>query len=99
MPESYDFAAIRERLEKLLRHKIKPVQVRSIYINSSYHWQPSMTIEVGGWYANLEPESPSQQVLAIFDGTLFVVCTAERGMTSGMPYLYQRQDVREVKYF
>jgi len=99
MPESYDFAAISQRLEKLMRVKIKPNRVKSIYVNSSSHWQPRMTIEVGGWYANLESDSPREQVVAIFEATLFLVCTAERGLTSGMPYLFQRQDVREVKYY
>ncbi len=57
-----------------------------------------MRIIVGQWYENLEPESPLEKVIAIFESTVFLVCTPQRGGEKGMPYFFHRQDVQKVEY-
>ena len=87
---------IRKRLEGLLNTKIKKRQIKAVELNSKYHWQANLYIEVGKSYSNLEPESPSEQVLAIFDATVFCIVTETRCLVKGLPYLFHREDVKKV---
>jgi hypothetical protein len=56
-----------------------------------------MRIEVGRTYSELEPGSPLEKVLAIFESVSFLVCTERRGIAEGLPYFFAREDVRRVE--
>ncbi|MBD3232148.1 MAG: hypothetical protein GF315_00325 [candidate division Zixibacteria bacterium] len=87
---------LRKKLERGIGTKIKDKRIRAIKVNAGYHWQPPMYIEVGNYYRNLEKDSPYEQVTAIFESTLFLVCTPDRGIKNDMPYFFAREDVRQV---
>ncbi len=87
---------LRQKLEGGIGAKIKDKRIKAIKVNSAYHWQPPMYIEVGDYYRNLEKDSPYEQVMAIFESTLFLVCTLNRGIKNDMPYFFAREDVRQV---
>jgi len=55
-----------------------------------------MHIEVGSQCANLEPDAPSQLVVAIFESRSFIVCTPDHGTGKGMPYFFTRDEVKKV---
>jgi len=92
-------AKIIQRLEKMLRVKILDKGIRAIHVNSRYHWQPKMRIEVGKYYANLEFESPLEKVVAVLEAPSFIVITEQRGLKEGMPYLFMKDDVKKVEFF
>lgn len=94
-----DREQIKAYLENDLDMKVKARAIRCIDVNPSQHAQPPLHIEVGKLCANLEPEAPPERVLAIFDATVFLVCTATRGAGVGLPYFFAREDVRRVELF
>lgn len=90
-------------LERLKKHlgetfslKINDKRIRAIKVNSSYHWQPPMLIEVGKRCPHLSQEGPSEEVVAIFESTAFLVCTPDHGVGGSLPYFFSRPDVRRV---
>jgi hypothetical protein len=85
-----------EYLRKVMKVHVKDKRIKAITVNSANHWQPKMHIEVGRSYRNLEMDAPSETVTAIFESTVFYVCTATRGDMTGFPYLFARPDVRRV---
>ncbi len=87
----------RARLEKLMKAKVHAKAIRAIKVNPLYHGSPSRVIEVGGKYADLEPGEPSRHVVAIFESHSFLVCTTERGLDSGIPYIFTRAEVVRVE--
>ncbi len=91
-------AALSARLERTLKAKIKPRVISAIYVNSASHWQPPMWVEVGKRARNLEPDSPVEEVLAIFESVSFMVCTPTRGTADTPPYFFSREDVRRIVY-
>ncbi len=91
--------ALALRLEKDCELKIRPKQIQAIKINSRCHWQPPMKIEVGKMARNLEKDSPSEEVIAIFESVTFLVVTKDRGGDGGLPYFFLREDVRRVWEF
>ena len=93
-----ELIALRQNLEKTLKSQIKPRTIKAIRVNSAYHWQPPMLIEVGRSVPNLEPDAPAQEILAIFESVSFMVCTATRGVGDTPPYFFAREDVRQVVY-
>jgi len=76
--------------------KIRPKRIRAIKVNSAYHWQPPLLIEVGKKCQHLEQDAPSQEIVAIFESTTFLVCTPNHGVGGGMPHFFSRQDVQRV---
>jgi hypothetical protein len=91
-----EFGDIKAYLEKFLGHKISNRRIAAIGVNPLYHGQAKRLIEVGRVYADLEPGSPADQVVAIFETKLFCVCTANRGAGQGMPYMFTRDTVYDV---
>jgi len=85
-------------IENLLGKKMKDKHIKMLGVNPRYHASPKLFIEEGQPCANLEPEAPTEMVLAIFEADFFCVCTVERGAGQGMPYLFHRQDVFNVEY-
>lgn len=88
--------SLRQRLMKDFGLKIQPKAIRAIKVNSSYHWQPPLYIEVGRTCSDLEQNGPREEIIAIFESTAFLVCTPDHGVERGMPHFFSRQDVRRV---
>ncbi len=91
------YEAIRVRLEKSMGVKFRSKKIKAITVNPASRSLPKMHIVVGREYNNLEPEAPLEKVLAIFEATVFVVCTRDRGVEKGLPYFFAREDVRAVE--
>lgn len=85
-----------EYLRKTMKVSVKEKRIKAITVNSANHWQPKMHIEVGRCYRDLEKDAPCEKVTAIFESTVFYVCTATRGDMTGFPYLFARPDVKQV---
>lgn len=93
-----ELAVLREQLEKTLKARIKPRVIKAIKVNSAFHWQPPMQIEVGKLARNLELDAAAEEVVAIFESASFMVCTPTRGTGTTPPYFFSREDVRQVLY-
>jgi hypothetical protein len=91
-----ELESLKEHLAETFGLKIKPKRIRAIKVNSSYHWQPPLLIEVGKRCQHLEQDGPSEEIVAIFESTAFLVCTPDHGAGKGMPHFFSRQDVRRV---
>ncbi|MCK5125689.1 MAG: hypothetical protein KAR42_05495 [candidate division Zixibacteria bacterium] len=91
-----EYQRIKQYLEETLGHPIKSKRIAAIGVNPLYHGQNKRTIQVGSHYADLEPDSPSEQVIAIFETKLFCVVTEGRGNGEGLPYLFTRETVYDV---
>jgi len=85
-----------EYLSKTMKVHVKDKRIKAITVNSANHWQPKMHIEVGQYYRDLEKDAPREKVTAIYESTIFYVCTATRGDMTGFPYLFARPDVKRV---
>ncbi len=92
-----EWSRMKDFLEKLLKLKIRSRKIKGIRVNPRNRWQPQMYIEVGKSYEALEPGSPPDKIIAIFETTVFCVCSRTRGGGKGMPYIFHRDDVMEVK--
>ena len=88
---------IRADLEKSLGVAVRKKPIRSIGVNPRQRSVPKMLIEVGKKYAGLEPGAPEEEIIAIFESTLFCVCTESRGTGGNPPYYFLREDVFSVE--
>ena len=88
--------ALRLRLQEKLSTRLKPKRIAALRVNSGHRWQPPLYIEVGKTCKHLEKDAPPMLVQAVFEAVTFVVCTPERGVESGLPIFFAREDVREV---
>lgn len=88
--------AVKKRLEELTKTRIRAKRIKAITVNPSDHHLPKMKIEVGKICKTLEAGAPAERVLAIFESTLFMVVTENRGLDRGLPYFFFRGDVRDV---
>ncbi len=93
-PEEYE--RLRGQLEKRYRAKVLDRKIRAIRVNSSYHWQPKLFIEVGKFCGHLELDGPPEKIMVIYESRSFLVCTPGHGYEGGRPYVFARADVREV---
>ena len=85
-------------LKKLFGRPIKDRAVRSITANPPFHGLPTVHIEVGQFCSGMEPETPVEQVLAIFESESYLVVTPTRGNGEGLPYIFPRSTIVDVKY-
>jgi len=88
---------IRADLEKSLGVAVRKKPIKSIGVNPRQRSIPKMIIEVGSKYRDLEPGSPQEEIIAIFESTLFCVCTESRGTGGNPPYYFLREDVFSVE--
>lgn len=88
---------IRLDLEKFMGVRIAKKKVKSIEVNPRQRSIPRMVIRAGEKYGGLEPGAPEEEVLAIFESTLFCVCTPTRGIDGAAPYYFLREDVVSVE--
>ena len=92
-----EYEILKARLERLLHVKIRDKRIKALKVNSSNHWQPPLLIEVDGWCAMLEKDTPAEKIIAIFEHSSFVVITPDRGLRdNSLPYFFARQDVQQV---
>lgn len=97
MLDDHEYQNIKNYLEDLTGKKVRGKKIRALGVNPLYHGQSKRLIEVGKYYADLEPEAPAEQVVAIFETTLFCVCTPSRGAGQGLPYFFTRESVYIVE--
>ena len=92
-----EYVNLKARLESELHVKFREKRIKALKVNSSFHWQPPLFIEVDGWCAMLEKDTPAEQIIAIFEHASFIVITAARGFAGNtLPYFFARQDVLQV---
>lgn len=91
-----EWKKLKDDLARRMNIKIRDKYIRAIHVNSAYHWQPPMYIEVGRESKGLEKDSPKEMVLAIFDATVFLVVTEARGLKDSLPYFFSCSDVTRV---
>ena len=96
MPEDVSYSEIKTYIERMTGHRVRDKKIRAIGVNPLYHGTPKRLLEVGRYYADLEPGAPAQKIVAIFETTLFCVCTPERGAGTGLPYFFTRESVYTV---
>jgi len=92
-----DREEVRARLEKMVRERVSAKRIQAIVVNPLYHGSSKMRIEVGRLCANLEPDTAPQEVVAIFESRSFLVCTLERGLKHGLPFIFTRDEVLKVE--
>lgn len=92
-----EYQRIKEYIENLTGQKISSKKIMALGVNPPYHGQPKRLIEVGKFYAELEPGAPLEEVVAIFESKSFCVCTPDRGAGRGLPYFFTRDTVYLVK--
>jgi len=97
MLSSEELNKLRKELEKRLGAKIRSRRIKGIRVNSAYHWQPPLHIQVGGYCSDLEKDSPKERIVAIFEATTFLVCTPDRGVSGTLPYFFSKEDVQRVE--
>ena len=94
------YLELKTRLRTELKLKIRDKKIKALKINSAFHWQPPLYIEVDGWCAKLEKDTPPEKIIAIFEHSSFIVITPDRGFQSGsLPYFFARQDIQQVIEF
>ncbi len=92
-----EYNELKSRLEKELKVKIKDKKIKALKINSAFHWQPPLYVEVDSWCAMLEKDTPPEKIVAIFEHQSYIVITPDRGYKPGtLPYFFVRPDIREV---
>lgn len=93
----YDqWESLRRKIDEALKPPVKRRRIKAIKVNSSYHWQPPLYIEVGKKVAYLEPDGGSEEIIAIYESTTFLVVTPEHGYRSGLPHFFAKEDVQRV---
>jgi hypothetical protein len=98
MLEDREYNALKEYIARTTKQKVRDKKIRALGVNPLYHGQPKRLLEVGHSYADLEPDAPSEQIVAIFEiQTLFCVCTPNRGGGRGLPYFFTRESVYVVE--
>ncbi len=88
---------IRSDLEKTIGVRISKKRIKSIGVNPRQRSIPKMVIRVGEKYSGLEPGAPEEEIIAIFESTLFCICTPSRGTGGNPPYYFLREDVFSVE--
>lgn len=88
---------IRADLENSIGVAVRKKPIKAIGVNPRQRSVPKMIIELGKKYRGLEPGAPEEEVIAIFESTLFCVCTESRGTGGSPPYYFLREDVFSVE--
>jgi hypothetical protein len=91
-----EFETLRRKLEDLYHERVSERRIRALRVNSGYRWQPPLFIEAGQPCANLTPDGPPEEIVAIFESRSFLVCTPDHGFKGGSPYIFTRADVKQV---
>lgn len=98
MPKDKKYCALKEYIARTTNQKVRDKKIRALGVNPLYHGQPKRLLEVGQVYSDLEPGTPSERIVAIFEiQTLFCVCTPSRGAGEGLPYFFTRESVYRVE--
>jgi hypothetical protein len=97
MLDNQKYQELKTYIEELTGHKVRHRKIQALGVNPLYHGQPKRLLEIGKYYAEMEPGAPPEQIVAIFETTLFCVCTPNRGAGKGLPYFFTRESVYVVK--
>jgi len=91
---------IKKFVEKNMYWKITSKEIKAIWVHPrSEHKRiyDDIKIEVGEYLDNRMSDTPNEKVMAIFESNTFLVCTPNRGVLRGMPYLYGKEEVYKVE--
>jgi hypothetical protein len=94
---------VRENIRKYLEETTgwavsnRRIKALVVYPRPSRHKIYGVTIEIGKYLDNRMSDTPNEEVMAIFESNAFLVCTQNRGVLRGMPYLYGKEEVQNVK--
>ncbi len=94
-----EWEELRAKLDKQLKPDVKKRRIKAIKINSAYHWQPPLYIEVGKKVGPLEPDAPPELIVAIYESSAFMVVTPKHGYDEGLPHFFAKEDVQQVVEF
>ena len=91
---------IRKFVEETMGGKVNGREIKAIWVHPrSEHKRiyDDIKIEVGKYLDNRMSDTPNEKVMAIFESNTFLVCTPNRGVLRGMPYLYGKEEVYKVE--
>ncbi len=93
---------LREGIRKFVEETMGRINSREIkaiwvYPRSEHKRINDIKIEVGKYLDNRMSDTPNEQVMAIFESNTFLVCTPNRGVLRGIPYLYGKDEVYKVE--
>jgi len=91
---------IRKFVEETMGGKVKSREIKAIWVQPrSEHKRiyDDIKIEVGEYLDNRMSDTPNEKVMAIFESNTFLVCTPNRGVLRGIPYLYGKEEVYKVE--
>jgi len=91
---------IRKFVEQTMGGKVSNREIKAIWVHPrSEHKRidDDIKIEVGKYLDNRMSDTPNEKVMAIFESNTFLVCTPNRGVLRGMPYLYGKEEVYKVE--
>ena len=91
-----EFEKLRRKLEEMFDERVSDRRILALRINSGYRWQPPLYVEVGQCCASLTPDEPPEMIVAIFESRSFLVCTPDHGVENGSPFIFTRDDVKQV---
>ena len=91
---------IRKFVEETMGWKVNSREIKAIWVHPrSEHKRiyDDIKIEVGEYLDNRMSDTPNEKVMAIFESNTFLVCTPNRGVLRGIPYLYGKEEVYKVE--
>jgi len=90
---------IRKFAEETMGVKVNNREIKSIWVHprSEHKRIDDIKIEVGKYLDNRMSDTQNEKVMAIFESNTFLVCTPNRGVLRGMPYLYGKEEVYKVE--
>ena len=91
---------IRKFVEETMGGKVNSREIKAIWAHPrSGHKRiyGDIKIKVGNYLDNRMSDTPNEKVMAIFESNTFLVCTPNKGVLRGMPYLYGKEEVYKVE--
>ncbi len=88
---------IRKFAEETTGWTVSNRRIRTILVHTSRHNVGNIKIEIGKYVDSRMSDTPNEEVMAIFESNAFLVCTPNRGVLRGMPYLYGKDEVYKVE--
>ena len=90
---------IRKFAEKTTGWTVSNRRIKAIWVHPhpSHHKIYNVKIEIGKYLDSRMSDTPNEEVMAIFESNAFLVCTPNRGVLQGMPYLYGKEEVYELE--
>ncbi len=94
---------VREGVRKFVEQtmgNVKSREIKAIWVQPRAEHKriyDDIKIEVGEYLDNRMSDTPNEKVVAIFESFTYLVCTPNRGVLRGTPYLYGKEEVYKVE--